>query len=194
MPRTVAPARALRGAAVALVGLGVAAAGHVAAGGALTVSPLLLLVVVLVTAATALASGTCWSFARLLATLAGLQVVAHLVLWFDAGGRAADPRLSAVASVGSGHAHSSALGGLTPGMLTAHLVAVVVAAVLLAGADAALALLVALAQRLTRAVVVRRPAPRPRLVGAAGAPSRRPRVLEDGALGRRGPPGALAPG
>ena len=191
MQRPAAPARVTRGLAVALVGLGIAAAGHASAGGGVVVSPLAVVLALLVSGACILLSQRRWTAGRLLVALVGMQLAAHAVLWFDAGGRTVDPRLGALAGPDA-HAHAGATPASSAAMLLAHAAAVVLAAVLLAAADAALGVLQALARRILGSPV--RPlagAPRAGLTGLRTVVVRR--VLELGAVGRRGPPRVPAP-
>jgi hypothetical protein len=192
VPRTAVPARALRGAVVASVGLGVAVAGHVHAGGTLTVGPLGVLVALVVVGACVLVSRTQWGVARLLAALAGMQVAVHACLWFESGSHEADTRLAGLLDATGTHAHAHAGGALSARMLLAHLVAVVVAAVLLAGLDAAVVVIGALARRLRPVVVVPVPATAPARATRA-TPSLPAWALARSSVVRRGPPALLAP-
>jgi hypothetical protein len=192
MLRPAAPARVLRGCVVALVGLGIAASGHVLAGGEARPTPLLVVAGLLVLAATMLASSARWTASRLLVALIGMQVVVHGVLWFEEGGRTADPRLAALADPAVAHQHHAAGAASSVGMVAAHLVAVVVAALVLASLDAVVAVLASLARRIQRAGLgVHVPELRSRLAVAVSMPV--VGVLELGAIGRRGPPRTPAP-
>jgi hypothetical protein len=191
MPRRpTAPARVLRGLVVAAVGMSVAAAGHAYAGGAAAVTPSVVLVALLVSAGCVVLSDRRWTVARLLTALVVMQVAVHAALWFEGSARTADVRLSAVAAP-THSAHEHAAGATTLTMVLAHLVAVVVAALLLAGADLALAALVALARRLLGTAVV--PPGVPWAPVARGVRYVAAAVLELGAVGRRGPPVGIAP-
>jgi hypothetical protein len=192
MLRPAAPARRLRGAVVAVVGFGIAAAGHVQAVGSARLTPLLVVAGMLVLAACVLASHSRWTPPRLVIALLGMQLVVHGVLWFEAGGRSADPRLAALADPAVGHQHLSGGASSTAVMLVAHLGAVLLAASVLASLDAVLAVLCALARRIPRAGLgVHVPELRPGLVAAL--PMLVVGVVELGAIGRRGPPATPAP-
>lgn len=177
---------------VAAVGLGVAAAGHAYAGGGITVGPVGVLAGLLVTAAAVLVSRTQWTTSRLLVALLGMQVVAHGALWLEGGGHAAHARLAALADAAPAHAHAGAGDATDLRMLLAHVAAVAVAAVLLAGLDAAVVLLAALARRLRPVVLAAAPTLPPRRAGRA-APGLAAWALERSTVVRRGPPALLAP-
>ncbi len=192
MLRPAAPARALRGALVAVVGLGIATAGHVYAGGSAAPTPLVVLVALLVTAASMLASRSRWTASRLALVLLGMQVAVHAALWFETGSREVDGRLAALAASGTTHAHTAGTGSSSVSMVVAHVVAVVVAAVLIAAIDGAVWLLLALARRILRtAAGIAAPVLRLRAVVLRRAVATG--VLELGAVGRRGPPVVAAP-
>ncbi|MFN8168574.1 MAG: hypothetical protein U0S36_07295 [Candidatus Nanopelagicales bacterium] len=90
------------------------------------------------------------------------------------------------------HPHAHGADALTARMLLAHAAAVAVGALLLAGLDAALVLLCALARRLRPVVLAAVPAAAPQRVvrATAGLPAR---ALELSVVVRRGPPAHLAP-
>ena len=195
MPTARAPYRVARGCAVATVGLSIAAAGHGLAAASSPVpplSPLTVLVAALVAAALVAASGRAWTTPRLVGALALVQVAVHGALWLDSGSGQVDPRLAGLAVDHHAHAHAAALWSAP--MLAAHVVAVVVAAVLLARVDVTITLLVELARRL----VVRRPAPavptRPRPVVVDHRAVRPASWLERAPIQRRGPPVLAASG
>jgi hypothetical protein len=177
---------------VAVVGVALAAAGHGLGGAPVAVTPLLVLVGLLLAAACVLVSRTRWTPSRLLGVLLGIQAVVHATLWFESGSHPVDDRLAGLAAPAHAHDHVAA-GGASPAlMLAAHLAAAVVAAALLASLEGALWLLVALARRILRAVP-RVPIPvLPRTSTPAARTSAIP-ALVLGAVGRRGPPGVLAP-
>lgn len=146
-PAAPVPLRAARGAAVAAVGLLVAAAGHGAAGGSTAPGALGVPVALLVVAACVVASARSWTPLRLVVALSGVQVVVHGALLLGTPSAQADPRLAGVASASAAHAHDHAT-SLAPGMVLAHLAAVVLAAVVLARVDVAVTVLWHLARRL----------------------------------------------
>lgn len=185
-----APYRALRGSLVAFVGLAVAVAGHAAGGGEVSAGPLGAPAAALVLAACVVASSRAWTRARLVAALVGIQVVSHLSLLLVTPSGSVDPRLAGLATGGHAHVHTAAL---TPTMLAAHGVAVLVAALLLARIDVAAVLLWHLAGRLlgvVRAVPARVPAAVHVPVDSHVRPVRPLRTASSAT--RRGPPLGLA--
>lgn len=182
-----------RGVVVATVGLGVALAGHAYVGGSLAMAPIGGLVALAVAVGCVLAAREVWTPLRLLLALATMQVAVHGSMWLAGPAGQVDPRLARfVTDVGPTHAHTGP-GATSAGMVAAHLVAIVVAAVLLAGLDATGELLRALAR------VVRRLWSGPPLpLGAACGlvPSHRvpttASVLLAPATSRRGPPALVA--
>lgn len=187
-PAAPVPLRAARGVVVAAVGLLLAVAGHVVGGGDTAPGALGIPVAGLVVAACILASSRSWTPARLLTALAGVQVLVHGSLLLGAPSGTVDPRLASVAATHAGHAHDHAA-ALTPGMLVAHVVAVVLAALVLARVDVAVVVLWHLARRLLLPAL---PTALP-LPGAPTAPVDsllRPAhaVLLAAAASRRGPP------
>lgn len=177
---------------MAVVGLGIATAGHVYAGGTASATPLVVLVGLLVTAAAMLASSSRWTASRLVLALLGMQVAVHAALWFETGARVVDSRLGALSASGTTHAHAAGTGSSSVSMVVAHVVAVVVAAVLIAAIDGALWLLQSLARRIMRtAAGIAAPVLTLRVVDLRRAVALG--VLELGAVGRRGPPAVAAP-
>jgi hypothetical protein len=176
---------------VALVGVALAAAGHGLGGSAVTVTPFLVLVAVLLAAACVLVSRTRWAAPRLLVALLGIQAAVHATLWFETGSHPVDSRLMGLSGA-HGHEHLTAGGSSPAVMLAAHLVAAVAAALLLASLEGAVWLLVALARRILRPVAAVRIPALPRTASRAPRPSVVP-ALVLGAVGRRGPPVGLAP-
>lgn len=194
VPAPTAPFRLARGCAVAGTGLALAVAAHgVAATGSPEppTSPLLLLVALLTAAGCVVASAQRWTPVRLVVALAGIQAAAHGALWLDSGSGAVDPRLAGLAEQHAGHVHTAAATSLP--MLAAHAAAVVVAALLLARIDDAVALLAGLARRLlvrwTTVPVA------PRVLVPAVVREVRPRAARAarGPVARRGPPAVPAP-
>lgn len=192
MPRLDAPARALRGAAVAVVGVALAAAGHALGGSTVVITPLLVLVGLLLAAGCVLVSRTRWSASRALVALLGIQTAVHATLWFETGSRTVDGRLTGLAGQAHAHEHVAGVGAAPALMLAAHLGAALVAAALLASLEAVVWLLVALARRILN------PAGAVRLPVLLRISTRVPRTVATlvpllGAVGRRGPPVVLAP-
>lgn len=192
MPRPEAPARALRGIAVGVVGAALAAAGHALGGSPVTITPLLLLVGLLLAAGCVLVSRTRWTAWRALVALLGIQAAVHATLWFETGSRTIDSRLIGLAGQEHVHEHVSGLGATPAAMVAAHLAAAAVAAVLLGSLEAIACLLVALARRLMNPMPAVRLQILPRTATSASRTTAMP-VLLPGAVGRRGPPAALAP-
>jgi hypothetical protein len=192
MLRPAAPARALRGGVVAVVGLTLAVAGHAQGGGTVRPTPLAVLVALLVVAACVLVSSTRWTTARLVVALLGTQATVHAVLWFETGAREVDSRLAGLADAAPGHDHLGAGASSTSAMLVSHVVAAVLAALLLAALEGALWIVVALARRILHPVGA---APVPCLprTSAVGGRDAASVVAVLGAVGRRGPPAVLAP-
>jgi hypothetical protein len=195
VPAAPAPFRLARGCAVAVVGVSLAVAAHgLAASGSPVpaVSPLLALMVGLVVAGTVAASSRRWTPLRLVAALGAMQLAVHGALWLDSGSGVVDPRLAGLAVGHATHVHGGSVA--SPWMLAAHLAAVVVAALLLARIDDAVALLVGLARLLVvrwHPVVVAAPSLVPaagHLLHAVAEPVARGPIL------RRGPPFASALG
>jgi hypothetical protein len=180
--------RALRAAVFALVAVVVAGLGHAGGHGAVPGGASLAGAVVVALVIGAAVSGTRWSRLRLLGALAAVQVVVHGAAWISGGsGAPVDPRLAAAAGDALpehlAHAAHTAHAPFTVRMLLAHLVAVVLAAVLLAATEHAAAFVVATARRLAppakvvlpalppvplRDVVVAWPMPAPHLVVVRG--------------------------
>lgn len=187
-----APFRLARGSAVAVVGLALALAGHALAGGTVGLGAGTVLPAVAVLVGCVAAAQHAWTVPRIVRALVAVQVVVHGALWLTSGAQQVDPRLAALVTAAGDHHHGSAL-ALTPAMLAAHALAVVVAAVLLAGVDDAVLMLWALG----RAVVGRVPAGGPIVAGprvgvlAAETPRGRTRALL--VSPRRGPPARPAP-
>lgn len=186
-----APLRAARGTAVALVGLTLAHAAHVLAGGEVVPGVVTLLPVLAVLVGCVVAAGRAWTAPRVVLALAAVQVVVHGTAWMTSGSGSIDPRLAPFASTPASHHHAAA--GLTPAMLGAHVLAVVLAALLLARVDEVVLRL----WQLGRTVLGLRPAPVSLpvahvLVPAPAAPGvRRDRRLL--VSPRRGPPARVAP-
>ena len=131
-----APFRLARGSAVAVVGLVLAVAAHASAGGSVVLPAETVLPAAAVLAGSVAAARRAWTVPRLLLALLAVQVVVHGTLWLSSGSGTVDPRLAGLVTAGAEHRHGS-LAALTPGMLGTHALAVVVAAVLLAGVDEA---------------------------------------------------------
>lgn len=127
------PFRAARGTAVALVGLALAHAAHVLAGGEVVPGVVTLLPVLAVLVGCVVAAGRAWTTPRVLAALAAMQLVVHGSAWVTSGSGSIDPRLAPLSSTPVSHHHAAA--GLTTGMLGAHVLAVVMAALLLVRVD-----------------------------------------------------------
>ena len=198
--------RASRGVVVGLVVIALAAAAHVAGGGlAAPVSPGFVAVSLLSLVACAVLSCREWTLVRLLAVLAGSQVVFHAVLEVEqdaAGLRWLEkhPVLSGSGPVGPVMAmpgHAATLMPASPvTMVLAHAAAVVTSAVLLRSGERLLLRLIELVAGLVRgfAASVR---PRVRAVGAPRLGGRRDVALRTQtrltSLRRRGPPWADDP-
>jgi hypothetical protein len=186
-----APFRLARGSAVAVVGSALAVAAHVAAGG--TAASLLPAFVpaLLVLAGCLVAAQRAWTLGRLLLALIAAQVVVHGFLWLSSGAHDVDPRLAGLASFHGTHVHVAGPAGTT--MLAAHAVAVLVAALLLAGVDDAVLSI----WRLGRAVLGIRPVavllPGRALLGPTFDTRALPRSRALLVSPRRGPPAVLAP-
>ena len=182
-----------RAAWAAAAGVLVAAAGHaLGSGAALETSALP--VVVAVSAASAVATTRIrWTVARVAGALFATQVLVHLALWITSAPSSTHPRLAGVAppSAVEAHAHT-AMAGLTTRMLTAHVLAAVVTAAALVAVDRLVALVRAVAARLSflrtvppplgrvpRAAITVRRAVVPRLVHLEAMRSNAPPVLAD---------------
>jgi hypothetical protein len=186
-----APFRLARGTAVAAVGCALAVTAHVAAGGSAGSVLPALLPAALVLAGCLVAAQRAWTMGRLGLALVATQVVVHGSLWLTSGSHEVDPRLAGLATNQVTHAHGTVAAG--PAMLAAHAVAVLVAAFLLAGVDAAVLTL----WRLGRAVLGIRPSATTLPARAALVPATTTRALPRSrallASPRRGPPAVLAP-
>ena len=186
-----APLRAARGSAVAFVGLVLAHAAHVLAGGDVVPGSVTLLPVVAALVGCVVAAGRAWTAGRVVAALTAVQLVVHGTAWVTSGSGSIDPRLASLTSTPVPHHHATP--GLTPSMLVAHGLAVLVAALLLARVDEVVLRL----WQLGRTVLGLWPAPvslvvAPVVVAAPAAPAaRRGRGLL--ASPRRGPPARVAP-
>jgi hypothetical protein len=185
-----APLRAARGAAVALVGVVLALAAHALAGGEVVPGIVTLVPLLAVLVGCVVAARRAWSTGRVVVALAATQVVVHGTAWVTSGSATVDPRLAPMASAPRPHHHTA--GGLTPTMLVAHALAVLVAALLLARVDEVVLRL----WQLGRTVLGLRPVavavPIPRLVVPVPAV---PAVRRGRALlvsPRRGPPARVA--
>ena len=187
-----APFRAARGSIVALVGLALAVAAHGTAAGDVVRGPAPVVASLAVLAGCLVAAGQAWTARRLVLALLAVQVAVHGSLWLTSAGSELDPRLSGLATGAVVHQHGAGA-SLTPGMIAAHLAAVLVSAVLLAGVDAAVLVL----WRLGRAVLGVRPSAVPVPLSPVVQPSSslasfaRARALL--VSPRRGPPGLIAP-
>ena len=100
-------ARLLRGLVVAATGVLLAVGGHLLAGGTLSASPALLVLVTLAAGACTLWSYRQWSFARLLVALCGVQLLVHEAMNLGMGpglaaGHVADTPFSASPATGAG--------------------------------------------------------------------------------------------
>jgi len=188
-----APFRVARGCAVAFVGVALAAAAHGAAGGAVLVELPLVIPAAAALAGCVVAAQRAWTLGRLVTALVAVQVVVHGSLWLNAGDRPVDPRLAGLTNPQSLHQHAHAAATTTPAMLAAHAVAVLAAALLLAGVDAAVLTVWALG----RAVLGVRPVavvlPDGPTAPAATPVPLRPRDRGLLVSPRRGPPVATAP-
>lgn len=153
---------------LALVSVAVAMTGH-ALGHGMLLDPASLLVAVVLAVGVGAVVDRRWSVPRLIAGLAVVQVVVHVL-----GGHAADARLVS-AALPHGHAALDAgPGGTSPSMLAWHVVAVPVSALLLVAVERSLALLASLARRLRVVRPAVLPARRP-----AAMRLHRPRLLSD---------------
>ncbi len=187
-----APFRLVRGSAVAVVGLALALAGHRLAGGPAALDAATVLPALAVLTGCVVAAQHAWTLPRLVAALAAVQVVVHGTLWLTAGAQQVDPRLAGLVTATAEHQHGPAA-ALTPGMLAAHALAVVLAALLLAGVDDAVLQVWALGRAIlgaghADAATVREPA-------VAAFPGTTPRGRTRYLLvpRRRGPPVRPAP-
>jgi len=186
-----APFRLARGTAVAVVGTVLAVAAHLAAGGtAGSVLPALVPAAVVLVGCL-VAAQHAWTLGRLLIALVATQVVVHGSMWLTTGTHDIDPRLARLATGHGVHQHPDA--ATSPTMLLAHAVALLVAALLLAGIDDAVLSIRRLGTAVlgARPVAVRLPG-RPAVVPVHAVRARaRSRALL--VAPRRGPPAVLAP-
>jgi len=174
-----APLRAARGAAVALVGLVLALAAHVLAGGEVVPGIVTVVPLLAVLAGCVVASRRAWSTVRVVVALTTVQAVVHGTAWVTSGS-------------GTGP-HHHATGGLTPTMLVAHALAVLVAALLLARVDEVVLRLWQLGCTVLglHPVPVAVPVPPVVVLAPAARVVRRCRALL--VSPRRGPPSRVAP-
>jgi len=188
-----APFRVARGSVVASVGVALAAAAHGAAGGAVLADLPLAIPAAAALAGCVVAAQRAWTVGRLVTALVAVQLVVHGSLWLTAGDQPVDPRLAGLTSPASLHVHAHAAATTTPAMLAAHAVAVLAAALLLAGVDAAVLTVWALGRAVlgVRALAAVLP-DGPTAPSPASVPLR---ARERGLLvsPRRGPPVATAP-
>ncbi len=181
-----------RGCAVATVALVLSWTAHVGGGGSAAPDPWLLVVGALVVCAAVLASARSWTVARLVVALGLTQLAVHGSLWLASSATSAHPRLLGIAAPGPVHEHAAGSGSV---MLGAHVLAVVVSALVLARVDSSVAALWAVAHAVlgrTRARD-RRAVAAPRLAAVSTAVTWV--VAHDVATSRsrRGPPAVLAP-
>jgi hypothetical protein len=186
-----APLRAARGSAVALVGLALALVAHVLAGGDVVPEPVTLLPVLAVLVGCVVAARRAWTTGRLVAALVAVQLAVHGTAWVTSGSGSIDPRLAPLTAAPVGHRHAT--GGLTPAMLVAHGLVVLVAALVLTRVDE----VVLGIWQLGGSVLGLRPVPvaLPVLLVVVPVPAA-PAVRRDRALlasPRRGPPARFAP-
>jgi len=186
-----APLRAARGAAVALVGLVLALAAHVLAGGEVVPGIVTVVPLLAVLAGCVVASRRAWSTVRVVVALTTVQAVVHGTAWVTSGSGTVDPRLAPLASATGPHHHAT--GGLTPTMLVAHALAVLVAALLLARVDEVVLRLWQLGCTVLglHPVPVAVPVPPVVVLAPAARVVRRCRALL--VSPRRGPPSRVAP-
>jgi hypothetical protein len=139
-----------RAAWAALAAVLVATLGHALGGGGLpTVASAP--VVLIVSALTALGiTRIRWTVPRVGAALMGTQAVVHAALWITTAPTSAHPRLAAYLpeQAAASHAHTHAA-ALSPRMLAAHVLAAAVTAAALVAADSLLALIRAIAARVS---------------------------------------------
>ncbi len=187
-----APLRAARGSAVALVGLVLALAAHALAGGDVVPGVVTLLPALAVLAGCVVASRHAWTPGRVVAALAAVQLVVHGTAWVVSGSGTVDPRLAPLATAPGAHRHPAAA-GLTPAMLVAHGLAVLVAAVLLARVDEVVLRLCQLGRTVLglQPVPVTLEMPIVAVPVPVGTAVRRTRALL--VSPRRGPPARVAP-
>jgi hypothetical protein len=139
-----------RAAWAALAAVLVATLGHALGGGGLPTAASAP-VVLIVSALTALGiTRIRWTVPRVGAALMGTQAVVHAALWITTAPASAHPRLAAYlpeqAAASPTHTHAAAL---SPRMLAAHVVAAAVTAAALVAADSLLALVRAIAARVS---------------------------------------------